>query len=476
MHCVYVVEKLCTSQHEPRGALPLSSKPNPFGAEQKPDFNEQIPILSSSNSSLNMAKHLKTALDKLKTNDPDVGLPGREDKIAELETFLIERLKVRKTTAEKKARVEAGLVADLKDRHNNKTVFICGVPGTGKTAVVMKVVEKLQKKRLPNITLHLFRYAYINAQHVSSPEKVYSSILKELTDIQLTPERAQDELDKMFLHGLLPSVPKKRSKADKEDMFNIVIIDELDLLYSDRRQNVFYSLFDWPTSHESRLILITIANAMDLPERFMRGRIGSRLGWNKIIFEPYTSDHLESILKAKLGQDLMSKCFDRNAILVASKRIGKTTGDARRIIDTCCLALEEAVNSKSTKVTSALVDRVGFQNLDLMKSNYVRTCPPIELIILKSILNETANHGEENVTTDGVYRQVSNLLRLCREKHAWFADYCMGYEEYHGHLAILQVVGLINLETNKMLLEKKVVIKDSSEIFRDVIRNTEITI
>lgn len=421
---------------------------------------------------------LKLAREKLKANDPNTGLPGREDKIAELEDFLFERLKIRQSTAEKRARMESGEVANIKERHNNKTVFVCGVPGTGKTAVVMNVVEKLQKKlKMKNCPLNKFKYFYINAQHLSTPQKVYSEIMYQITNINCPPERAQDYLETIFTSEdpekaiksatRTKAAAKKKQELDKNIRY-IIIIDELDLLFNEKRQSVFYSLFDWPTSDLSRMILITIANAMDLPERHMRGRIGSRLGWNKIVFEPYTSAHLELILKAKLGQSLLNKCFDKNAILVATKRIGKTTGDARRIIDTCCLAVDEAIQEEAPKVTSAIVDRVGFQNLDRMKSEYVHSCPPLELMTLKAILNESAGQGEENIFADGVYKQISNMLRLA--SHPWLKEKILGYEEFHELLNTLQAVGLIAIDDQKTLLEKRLFIKDTSESFRDVIR------
>lgn len=428
---------------------------------------------------------LKQARDKLKTSDAKTGLPGREDKITELETFLFERLKIRQTTEQKRAKVAAGLVANIKDRHNNKTVFVCGVPGTGKTAVVLNVVEKLYKElKKKNCPLHKFDYVYVNGQQITAPERIYSEILYKLSGTNANPERAQSVLDKIFLpegdeHEEVPELRRAASKGTKRKIdtnsFKVIIVDELDLLYNEKRLNVFYNLFDWPTSYKSKMILITIANAMDLPERFMRGRINSRIGWNKIVFEPYSSDHLASILKARLGPALLAKCFDTNAILIATKRIGKTTGDARRILDTCCLAMDEAISNKQPKVTASIVDHVGFQNLDKMKSQYVKSCTALEKFIMKGIIIETANEGETNVKADGVYKQVNTMLYA--SKHHWLKEKVLGYEEFHMYLNMLQGVGLICLEgSSKTLLEKHLYIKDTSESFKDVIRMTTVEV
>ena len=56
----------------------------------------------------------------------------------------------------------------------------------------------------------------------------------------------------------------------------MLLADELDLLWT-RKQSVLYSLFDWPTHHHARLVVLAVANTMDLPERIMKNKVSSRL-------------------------------------------------------------------------------------------------------------------------------------------------------------------------------------------------------
>lgn len=51
---------------------------------------------------------------------------------------------------------------------------------------------------------------------------------------------------------------------------------QLDLLWT-RKQTVMYNIFDWPTRPHAKLIVLAIANTMDLPERIMLNRVASRL-------------------------------------------------------------------------------------------------------------------------------------------------------------------------------------------------------
>lgn len=60
---------------------------------------------------------------------------------------------------------------------------------------------------------------------------------------------------------------------------SVVLMDELDQLVT-TKQDVVYNFFNWPTLVQSRLVVIAVANTMDLPERVMSGRVRSRLGKN----------------------------------------------------------------------------------------------------------------------------------------------------------------------------------------------------
>lgn len=307
-----------------------------------------------------------------------------------------------------------------------------------------------------------------------------------MTNINVNPERAQNLLDDIFVPNHNNNVDKtestskcvrdakQRKQTVNMDTYKVIIVDELDLLYSERRPQVFYNLFDWPTSSRTRLILIAIANAMDLPEKFARGRINSRIGWNKIIFEPYTCDQLRSILEARLGSDLLNRCFDIKAILLATSRIGKTTGDARRILNMCCQVIEEAIEQGSSRVTAKLIECVCFRNMDRLKTVYLETCGPLEQLVLKGILKETDSQGETNVKVQGVYKQVYHMLKISENPvmHRRNFDYVYIDEI----LNRLYAYGLICLEMSKPLMERHVFIEDTRESFRDMIRSCELNL
>ena len=46
-----------------------------------------------------------------------------------------------------------------------------------------------------------------------------------------------------------------------------------------------YNLFDWPNRPNSKLVVIAIANTMDLPERMLMNKVASRLVSGGVVWE-----------------------------------------------------------------------------------------------------------------------------------------------------------------------------------------------
>ena len=106
-----------------------------------------------------------------------------------------------------------------------------------------------------------------------------------------------------------------------------------------RKQSVLYNIFDWPSKPEGKLIIIAIANTMDLPERVMMGRVSSRLGLTRQTFQPYTHAQLQTIVASRLeGLEV----FQQDAVQLVARKVASLSGDARRALDICRRAAEMA--------------------------------------------------------------------------------------------------------------------------------------
>ncbi|XP_052521792.1 origin recognition complex subunit 1 isoform X1 [Tympanuchus pallidicinctus] len=278
-------------------------------------------------------------------------------------------------------------------------MYISGVPGTGKTATVHEVIRCLQRATEDD-DLPSFQFIEINGMKLTDPHQAYVQILELLTGQKVTAAHAAVLLAKLFC---TPG-PKRKT--------TVLVVDELDLLWT-RKQNVMYNLFDWPTQKHSKLIILAIANTMDLPERIMMNRVSSRLGLTRMSFQPYTYKQLQQIISSRLNS---VKAFEEDAIQLVSRKVAALSGDARRCLDICRRAAEICEFS-SQKSSHEIVRMTHItQAIDEMFSSpyikAIRNASMHEQIFFKAILAEFRQAGVEEATVQQVYHQHVSLCRM----------------------------------------------------------------
>ncbi|NWI52422.1 ORC1 protein, partial [Calyptomena viridis] len=278
-------------------------------------------------------------------------------------------------------------------------MYISGVPGTGKTATVHEVIRCLQQAA-ENDELPSFQFVEINGMKLTDPHQAYVQILEFLTGQKVTATHAAVLLAKLF------STPGPKRKT------TVLIVDELDLLWT-RKQNVMYNLFDWPTQKHSKLIILAIANTMDLPERIMMNRVASRLGLTRMSFQPYTYKQLQQIISSRLKG---VKAFEEDAIQLVSRKVAALSGDARRCLDICRRATEICECARQKRAPDTVRMAHVTEAIDEMFSspyiNAIRNASLHEQIFLKAILAEFRRAGVEEATVQQVYQQHVALCRM----------------------------------------------------------------
>ena len=110
-----------------------------------------------------------------------------------------------------------------------------------------------------------FIFVEINGMKITDPHQSYTLLWEALKGQRASPTQALDLLEREF------SNPSPRRTPC------VVLMDELDQLVT-KNQAVMYNFFNWPTLRHSRLIVLAVANTMDLPERTLSNKISSRLG------------------------------------------------------------------------------------------------------------------------------------------------------------------------------------------------------
>jgi len=159
------------------------------------------------------------------------------------------------------------------------TLYVSGLPGTGKTATVFEVVRLLEQE-VKSGTLPYFKFVHLNAMQLTHALHAYRDIFFKLTG-QIKGVAAAAEALKHYFGREDPSRP-----------ITVLLVDEIDFL-STHKQEVLYNLFEWPSMATAKLLVIGIANTMDLPERLLP-KISSRASLERVVFPPYTKDQVFS--------------------------------------------------------------------------------------------------------------------------------------------------------------------------------------
>lgn len=243
--------------------------------------------------------------------------------------------------------------------------YVCGVPGTGKTASVMEVLGRARSAARQSGC----QFVAVNCLALPSPQHVYSRLWERLAGQALGPARAREALEALFRGGGFrrgggggafgeetPPLQRggKKGKGASSSAFAaqapaaafrpmLIVLDEIDMLMT-RDQAVLYNLFEWPgLAAQSNggngngggggsLSVIGISNTHDLDQRVLP-RIASRLSDAKLVFHPYNAPQLEPILRGRLEGGRRPDLVDPTAVALAARKVASETGDVRRALE-----------------------------------------------------------------------------------------------------------------------------------------------
>ena len=212
-------------------------------------------------------------------------------------------------------------------------------PGTGKSALMKEIFETFAWKAD-------MKGAFVNCVGIRSPKDIQHRLVQEFCASSNTTSVSPKQVLSKLLTG---------NTTDKTT--HLVVLDELDSLL-DADCDVLYSLFDWALSPTSNLILVGIANALDLTDRFLPRLKDRNLKPQLLSFQPYTAQEISRVITIRLQStqpDHISSDFvpfmHPAAISLCSKKVAAQSGDLRKAFNLVRRAIEQVENETIAKAT-----------------------------------------------------------------------------------------------------------------------------
>lgn len=163
-------------------------------------------------------------------------------------------------------------------------------------------------------------------------------------------------------------------------------MDELDQLDS-KNQSVLYTIFEWPAKPKSKLILIGIANALDLTDRILpRLQARCEIKPNLMHFAPYNKEQLVEIFTDRLKESSTMNIFSPVAVQLLAGKVASVSGDVRRALDIGRRVVELAENGN--KKTLQSLDNITTETQEVVDLKQV-------LSVLNNVYGTTQNLDED---------------------------------------------------------------------------------
>ncbi|KAJ1135649.1 hypothetical protein NDU88_002087 [Pleurodeles waltl] len=202
------------------------------------------------------------------------------------------------------------------------SLYISGPPGTGKTACFRRILQDSKSE------LKGCKTVFINCMSLRNSQGVFSVIAEGLVEDGKEALCGKDIVRKL-----------EKNLTAKGPMV-LLVLDEMDQLDS-KGQEVLYTVFEWPWLSNSRLVLVGIANALDLTDRILpRLQARPKCKPKLLNFSPYTKDQIATILQERLKQVSGEQVLDNAAIQFCARKVSAVSGDARKALDVCRRAVE----------------------------------------------------------------------------------------------------------------------------------------
>lgn len=352
-------------------------------------------------------------------------LPGREKELQELSDFL-----------------NSGL-----DEHKSASMYISGQPGTGKTACLSKLLKASE-------FTNKFKRVYVNCTSISSIGSIYKKVCEELK-IKVGSEKE-----------CLTNIERYLTKKHK---IILMVLDEIDQLVG-KKQSVLYTIFEWPALANSNILLIGIANSLDLTDRLLsRLHAKCNLKPRLMNFAPYSKQQITEIFRMRLEEAQVLDIFPPVTIQLLSAKVASISGDVRRALDIGRRVIEMAEEQKRG-IKAFNMDELGIGELDARATEMPTEKVEIKQVmqVLNQVYGAAQTLGDDLEDTFPLQQKIlicTILLILKRDKnkditvgrlYGIYAKVCggrniqaLGQSEFGGLCELVETRGILRIIKNK---------------------------
>ncbi|EIE18599.1 P-loop containing nucleoside triphosphate hydrolase protein [Coccomyxa subellipsoidea C-169] len=264
------------------------------------------------------------------------------------------------------------------------SLYVSGLPGTGKTLTVHAVVRACCQD-MAGATEGAPVPLSINCMTLAAPQAVFARLLDGVQAAAQLPLKPQSDGADPFIQpgagssaggdsvmrelraalgatqqDALADADRRQSMGGRRSSIVggkrskrmiVAVLDEMDQLIS-QDQSVLYELFTLATLKGCRLVLVGIANSIDLTARVLpRLQLLARRP-QLITFPSYSAAQLEALLHQRLAS-LPGPVFHPQAIRLVAKKTASRSGDMRQVLDACAAAIDIVVQQATETAAAA---------------------------------------------------------------------------------------------------------------------------
>lgn len=275
-------------------------------------------------------------------------------------------------------------------------ISVYGRSGSGKSTVVKFVCENLDDA---------ISFRFVNLR---KSKTIFGCANLVLSEMSSNPVKSSEGLNKA-----IETIGEKIEDIlrDEKKKFFVLILDEYDVIFSDKRGSPSDFMYKLMTLEENLrekdlwLCIITISNNA-LIDYDLDDRVKSRMGNSEVFFSPYVVSDIRSIL-----EDRSKKAFVKkpgiDVLEYCSKYCSDSYGDARRALDLLRLAGEM---SDGKKITKADVDKANEQLQKDRITQIVSSVSYHQRVLIASICSNVINSKNGTTTTSSSYQKYKNFL------------------------------------------------------------------